>query len=59
MELADESSVDRCVSRLNGKLVPGSNPVSSVVYFQNTTQIFFFINKISTSLFFPPPEIYF
>ena len=30
MELADEASVDRCVQRLNGKLVPGSNPVSSL-----------------------------
>lgn len=29
MELADEASVERCVQRLNGKLVPGSNPVSS------------------------------
>lgn len=28
VELADEASVDRCVQRLNGKLVPGSNPVS-------------------------------
>lgn len=27
VELADEASVDRCVQRLNGKLVPGSNPV--------------------------------
>uniref|UniRef100_A0A3P8SGL0 tRNA selenocysteine-associated protein 1 n=1 Tax=Amphiprion percula TaxID=161767 RepID=A0A3P8SGL0_AMPPE len=26
VELADEASVDRCVQRLNGKLVPGSNP---------------------------------
>ncbi|CAN9503356.1 unnamed protein product [Ophioblennius macclurei] len=26
VELADETSVDRCVQRLNGKLVPGSNP---------------------------------
>ncbi|XP_028283672.1 tRNA selenocysteine 1-associated protein 1-like isoform X2 [Parambassis ranga] len=26
VELADEESVDRCVQRLNGKLVPGSNP---------------------------------
>ncbi|XP_030630131.1 tRNA selenocysteine 1-associated protein 1-like isoform X1 [Chanos chanos] len=26
VELADEASVDRCVHRLNGKLVPGSNP---------------------------------
>ncbi|MBN3298969.1 TSP1L protein, partial [Amia calva] len=26
VELADEASVDRCVLRLNGKLVPGSNP---------------------------------
>ncbi|CAB1418533.1 unnamed protein product [Pleuronectes platessa] len=26
VELADESSVDRSVQRLNGKLVPGSNP---------------------------------
>ncbi|XP_034052143.1 tRNA selenocysteine 1-associated protein 1-like isoform X2 [Gymnodraco acuticeps] len=26
VELADEGSVDRCVQRLNGKLVPGSNP---------------------------------
>lgn len=31
VELADEASVERCVQRLNGKLVPGSNPVSSVV----------------------------
>lgn len=31
VELADEASVDRCVQRLNGKLVPGSNPVSSMV----------------------------
>lgn len=29
VELADEASVDRCVHRLNGKLVPGSNPVSA------------------------------
>lgn len=58
MELADESSVDRCVSRLNGKLVPGSNPVSSVVYFQNTTQIFFLLTKYLLHYFFPP-EIYF
>lgn len=27
VEMADEASVDRCVQRLNGKLVPGSNPV--------------------------------
>nr|XP_057917344.1 tRNA selenocysteine 1-associated protein 1-like [Doryrhamphus excisus] len=26
VEMADEESVDRCVERLNGKLVPGSNP---------------------------------
>ncbi|KAG7526733.1 tRNA selenocysteine 1-associated 1-like isoform X1 [Solea senegalensis] len=26
VELADEASVERCVQRLNGKLVPGSNP---------------------------------
>ncbi|XP_029930417.1 tRNA selenocysteine 1-associated protein 1-like isoform X2 [Myripristis murdjan] len=26
VELADEASVDRCVQKLNGKLVPGSNP---------------------------------
>uniref|UniRef100_A0A8C7Y0U5 tRNA selenocysteine-associated protein 1 n=1 Tax=Oryzias sinensis TaxID=183150 RepID=A0A8C7Y0U5_9TELE len=26
VELADEESVDRCVQRLNGKLVPASNP---------------------------------
>ncbi|XP_041698112.1 tRNA selenocysteine 1-associated protein 1-like [Coregonus clupeaformis] len=26
VEMADEASVDRCVHRLNGKLVPGSNP---------------------------------
>ncbi|XP_033848166.1 tRNA selenocysteine 1-associated protein 1-like [Acipenser ruthenus] len=26
VELADEAGVDRCVLRLNGKLVPGSNP---------------------------------
>ncbi|XP_016386433.1 tRNA selenocysteine 1-associated protein 1-like isoform X1 [Sinocyclocheilus rhinocerous] len=26
VELADEAGVDRCVQRLNGKLVPGSNP---------------------------------
>ncbi|XP_069046984.1 tRNA selenocysteine 1-associated protein 1-like [Lepisosteus oculatus] len=26
VELADEASVDRCVLKLNGKLVPGSNP---------------------------------
>ncbi|KAL4657110.1 tRNA selenocysteine 1-associated protein 1-like [Arapaima gigas] len=26
VEMADEASVDRCVLRLNGKLVPGSNP---------------------------------
>uniref|UniRef100_A0A8C6PZP1 tRNA selenocysteine-associated protein 1 n=1 Tax=Nothobranchius furzeri TaxID=105023 RepID=A0A8C6PZP1_NOTFU len=26
VELADEASVDRCVQRLNGKLVPASNP---------------------------------
>uniref|UniRef100_A0A8C6X077 tRNA selenocysteine-associated protein 1 n=1 Tax=Neogobius melanostomus TaxID=47308 RepID=A0A8C6X077_9GOBI len=26
VELADEESVERCVQRLNGKLVPGSNP---------------------------------
>ncbi|XP_061695431.1 tRNA selenocysteine 1-associated protein 1-like isoform X2 [Syngnathoides biaculeatus] len=26
VEMADEASVDRCVQRLNGKLVPGSNP---------------------------------
>ncbi|XP_037537478.1 tRNA selenocysteine 1-associated protein 1-like [Nematolebias whitei] len=26
VELADEASVDRCVQRLNGKLVPGLNP---------------------------------
>ncbi|XP_035287001.1 tRNA selenocysteine 1-associated protein 1-like isoform X1 [Anguilla rostrata] len=26
VELADEASVDRCVSSLNGKVVPGSNP---------------------------------
>ncbi|XP_036377448.1 tRNA selenocysteine 1-associated protein 1-like [Megalops cyprinoides] len=26
VELEDEASVDRCVLRLNGKLVPGSNP---------------------------------
>lgn len=30
MELADEASVERCVQRLNGKLVPGSNPVSDI-----------------------------
>lgn len=27
--MADETSVDRCVHQLNGKLVPGSNPVST------------------------------
>lgn len=32
VELADESSVERCVQRLNGKLVPGSNPVSSFMW---------------------------
>lgn len=32
VELADESSVERCVQRLNGKLVPGSNPVSSLMW---------------------------
>lgn len=37
VELADEASVDRCVQRLNGKLVPGSNPVSSMVSLQNTS----------------------
>ncbi|XP_023682085.1 tRNA selenocysteine 1-associated protein 1-like [Paramormyrops kingsleyae] len=26
VEMSDEASVDRCVLRLNGKLVPGSNP---------------------------------
>uniref|UniRef100_A0A8C7GCD8 tRNA selenocysteine-associated protein 1 n=2 Tax=Oncorhynchus TaxID=8016 RepID=A0A8C7GCD8_ONCKI len=26
VEMADETSVDRCVHQLNGKLVPGSNP---------------------------------
>ncbi|XP_061151543.1 tRNA selenocysteine 1-associated protein 1-like isoform X1 [Syngnathus typhle] len=26
VEMADEASVDRCVQKLNGKLVPGSNP---------------------------------
>ncbi|CAL8321881.1 unnamed protein product [Arctogadus glacialis] len=26
VEMSDEASVDRCVQRLNGKLVPGSNP---------------------------------
>ncbi|MBN3285875.1 TSP1L protein, partial [Polyodon spathula] len=26
VELADEAGVNRCVLRLNGKLVPGSNP---------------------------------
>lgn len=30
VELADEESVERCVQRLNGKLVPGSNPVSFI-----------------------------
>lgn len=35
VELADEASVDRCVQRLNGKLVPGSNPVSFMVQSQN------------------------
>lgn len=30
VELADEESVDRCVQRLNGKLVPASNPVSVI-----------------------------
>jgi hypothetical protein len=29
VEMSDEASVDRCVHRLNGKLVPGSNPVST------------------------------
>lgn len=41
VELADEASVDRCVQRLNGKLVPGSNPVSSVVLLQNTFSYIF------------------
>lgn len=36
MELADEASVDRCVHRLNGKLVPGSNPVSGNTHFQTS-----------------------
>ncbi|TRY53872.1 hypothetical protein DNTS_002814 [Danionella cerebrum] len=27
VEMADEASVDRCVQRLSGKLVPGSNPL--------------------------------
>lgn len=41
MELADEASVDRCVQRLNGKLVPGSNPVSSMEKLQNTSSYIF------------------
>ena len=31
VEMSDEPSVDRCVHRLNGKLVPASNPVSMII----------------------------
>lgn len=53
VELADEESVERCVQRLNGKLVPGSNPVSlfSATKYLVISQKYTYIITVGTNIY--------